>query len=99
MKRYNMLIMLFVLTAALLTGCGCTGPTMDQTEAPTVLPTNEEVRPTTRPPTQPSTEPSTQATTEPAATTAPFDNGNGPMDPGFGTEVPDSTETNRAKMR
>lgn len=99
MKRYNMLIMLFVLTAALLTGCGCTGPTMDQTEAPTVLPTNEEVRPTTRPATQPTVEPSTQATTEPTVTTAPYDNGNGPIGPGMGTEVPDSTETSPAKMR
>ena len=99
MKRYTMLMFIFVLTAALMTGCGCTGPTMDQTEAPTVLPTNEEVRPTTRPTTQPTTAPTTQATTDPTVTEAPFDNGNGPIP---STENPDPTETTvtgRAKIR
>ena len=99
MKRYNMMIMLFVLTAALLTGCGCTGPTMDQTEAPTVLPTNEEVRPTTKPTTQPTSEPTTMATTEPAQTTAPIESGNGPMDPGTGTDETDAGSANQPRMR
>ena len=99
MKRYNMMIMLFVLTAALLTGCGCTGPTMDQTEAPTVLPTNEEVRPTTRPTTQPTSEPTTMATTQPTETTVPIESGNGPMDPGMTTETTDSAGTNQPRMR
>ena len=98
MKRYNMLILLFVLTAALLTGCGCTGPTMAQTEAPTVLPTNEEVRPTTRPTTQPTTEPTTQATTEPTVTTAPFDNGNGPMESGTETGTTDTGNSSRTRV-
>jgi len=99
MKRSFMLMMVFVLTAALMTGCGCTGPTMDQTEAPTILPTNEEVRPTTKPATQPTTEATTQATTEPSAATEPFDNGNGPIDPTNGTDTTDSTVTGRSRMR
>ena len=98
MKRYTMLMLIFVLTAALMTGCGCTGPTMDQTEAPTVLPTNEEVRPTTRPTTAPTTAPTTQATTAPTVVTEPFDNGNGPMDPTFGTDSTEGTGSSRAKM-
>ena len=99
MTRFYTLIAVFVLTAALLTGCGCTGPTMDQTEAPTVLPTNEEVRPTTKPTTQPTTEATTQATTEPTESTVPFDNGNGAIDPTTGTDNTESTGTSRAKMR
>ena len=92
-------MVVFVLTAALMTGCGCTGPTMDQTEAPTILPTNEEVRPTTKPATQPTTEATTHPTTEPTVATEPFDNGNGPIDPTTGTSATDATVTGRARMR
>ena len=98
MKRYQILIAVFVLTAALMTGCGCTGPSMDQTEAPTVLPTNEEVRPSTKPTTQPTT----QDTTEPTMTTETHDNGNGALTEPTVTNATDPTEgtgTNRAKMR
>jgi hypothetical protein len=65
MKRYSILICVFVLTAALMTGCGCTGPAMDQTDAPTILPTNEEVVPTTRETTLPTTEATTETTLAP----------------------------------
>lgn len=67
MKRYSMLICVFVLTAVLMTGCGCTGPAMDKTDAPTVLPTNEEVVPTTSETTMPTTEATTETTLVPVA--------------------------------
>ena len=99
MKRYSMLILLFVLTAALMTGCGCTGPTVDQTEAPTVLPTNEEVKPTTKPTTQPTTLPATEPSVQPDMATEPFDNGNGPVDPTTGSMATEPTDVSRAKKR
>jgi len=42
MKQHSLLALTLVLTAALFTGCGCTNQRMDNTSAPTVLPTNEE---------------------------------------------------------
>lgn len=79
MKRYSCLFLMIVLTAAMMTGCGCTGPSRNETVAPTVLPTNEEVtRPTetTRATTEATTEPTVQ-TTLPSQTA---DNGNGLLD-------------------
>ena len=104
MKRYSMFILIFVLTAALMTGCGCTGPSMDDTKAPTVLPTNEEVAPTTRE----TTAPTTQATTQPAVIpteetllpTETADNGNGLLeDQMTGTVEQTAPENRRAKIR
>lgn len=80
MKRYSIFICAFVLTAALMTGCGCTGPSMDQTDAPTILPTNEEVTPTTRETTVPTTEATTEATTQPTVPSESVDQGNGMLD-------------------
>lgn len=77
MNRYSVLILIFVLTAALMTGCGCTGRTMEETSMPTVLPTNEEVTPTTRETTRPTTEATTEATTQATSPSATADNGNG----------------------
>lgn len=74
MKPIALLTLLAVLTAALMTGCGCTNPDLGTTSAPTVLPTNGE--PTTRPTTMPTTQ-STQAT---VPTEATIDHGNGPLD-------------------
>lgn len=74
MKQYSILICVFVLTAALMTGCGCTGPAMDQTDAPTVLPTNEEVVPTTSETTYPTTEATTETTLAPIAPSEPIGN-------------------------
>ena len=97
MKQYSILITLFVLTAMLMTGCGCTGPTVEPTEAPTVLPTNEEVIPTTRETTQPTTEATTEMTTVPTQTSETVDRGNGPAE--TSTEPMESTGASRAKMR
>lgn len=72
MKRCFMLICVFVLTAALMTGCGCTGPAMDKNDAPTVLPTNEEVVPTTRETTIPTTEATTETTMIPTMPSEPI---------------------------
>ena len=65
MKKYAVLLAVLVLTASLLTGCGCTrrGAEMDtrpSTEM-TILPTNI---PETTAPVLPSTEPMTVAPTE-----------------------------------
>jgi len=43
MKTFVALALTLVLTAATLVGCGCTNQNMDNTSAPTVLPTNEEI--------------------------------------------------------
>ena len=73
MKSIALLTLLAVLTAALMTGCGCTNPDLGTTAAPTVLPTNGE--PTTRPTTMPTTQ-----ATQPTHTEATIDHGNGPLD-------------------
>ena len=56
MKTFVALALTLVLTAACLVGCGCTNQKMDNTSAPTVLPTNEEI--------WNSTETTTRTTTE-----------------------------------
>ena len=61
MKTFLTLALTMVLTAACLVGCGCTNQNMDNTSAPTVLPTNEEI--------WSSTETTTHATTESTMTT------------------------------
>lgn len=102
MKHYSILIFVFVLTAALMTGCGCTGPTMDETKAPTVLPTNEEVAPTTRETTRPTTEATTEATTQATVPSGTADNGNGLLDEQTTGPVESATEsgvTGRSMIR
>ena len=61
MKTFASLALTLVLTAACLVGCGCTNRNMDDTSAPTVLPTNEEI--------WNSTETTTHQTTETTAAT------------------------------
>ena len=56
MKTLVSLALSLVLIAACLVGCGCTNQKMDNTSAPTVLPTNEEI--------WNSTEATTRSTTE-----------------------------------
>ena len=68
MKKYAILVLVLVLTAALFTGCGCTNQDPSRN---TTVPTTETTRATTAPTTMPSVEPSTNAT---------IDNGNGPLD-------------------
>ena len=71
MKKYAILVLVLVLTAALFTGCGCTNQDPSRnTTVPTTTPTaatTETTRATTAPTTMPSVEPSTNAT---------IDNGN-----------------------
>ena len=43
MKALFTIALTIVLTAALLTGCGCTNRNIEKTPEPTVLPTNEEI--------------------------------------------------------
>ena len=62
MKTFVSLALTLVLTASLLVGCGCTNQNMDNTSAPTVLPTNEELWNTTESTTRNTTE--TTAMTE-----------------------------------
>ena len=97
MKKYSVLALVLVLTAALFVGCGCTNRNMDNTSAPTTMPT---------------TVPTTHATTEPVReeTTLPIidgtdnhetiDNGNGPLPDLTGTTEETITEgAGRARQR
>jgi cytoskeletal protein RodZ len=74
MKTFVALVLTLVLTAATLVGCGCTNQNMDNTSAPTVLPTNEEIWNSTESTTRSTTESTrmtetTEATTESTNTT------------------------------
>ena len=84
MKTLVTLAVTLVLTASLLMGCGCTNRNNDNTSAPTVLPTNEEL--------WDSTEATTRATTMPTTTDSSTDaaggmngSGNGGMDNSTGS--------------
>jgi len=107
MKRYSMFVLIFVLTAALMTGCGCTGPTVDETKAPTVLPTNEEVAPTTRETTRETTQSTTETTMETATNPSmeslmpseTIDNGNGLLEDQTTGAAEESTATGRTSNR
>ena len=84
MKKYAYLALCLVLTAATMVGCGCTNRNMNETSAPTVLPTNEEVWESTEPTTRATTQPTTAPTVSPSdAATVPsetVDRGNGPLE-------------------
>lgn len=63
MKRMMIMALTLVLTAAALTGCGCTANVGKDTQpSTTVAPTTQ---PTTAPTTMPTTAPTTQPTTAP----------------------------------
>lgn len=68
MKPFISLALALVLTASMLVGCGCTNQNMDNTSAPTVLPTNEEIWNSTEATTRSTTE-STLVTESTSATT------------------------------
>ena len=80
MRRYTLLALVLVLTASLLLGCGCTGKDMPTDPTPTVLPTNEEVRPTTEEPTRATTEMTTVPTTQATEPSNTIDRGNGGLE-------------------
>ena len=72
MKSFASMFMSFVLTAAMLTGCGCTNRNAGVTTPPTMLPTTEM---TTAPTTMPAnTEPSGTRETDETV-----NHGNGPL--------------------
>ncbi len=95
MKIFTMFISVLVLTAMLMTGCGCrnskpldTMPS-ESTSAPTTMPTTEAT-------TAPTTAPTTMPTTD--STDATVDNGNGPL-PTDGMNGTDSTGNNARNHR
>lgn len=94
MKKYSILALTLVLTAALLVGCGCTNTTtMETTSAPTNMPTTHA---TTEPTTEMTTMPTTMAT-QPSET---IDNGNGPLTDATGTTNETMAEgAGRARQR
>ena len=81
MKTFVTLALTLVLAAAMLVGCGCTNRNTDNTSAPTVLPTNEELWNTTESTTRATTESTTAPmTTDGTETTTNGNGGNGIMD-------------------
>lgn len=71
MKKQTLSVLtVFVLTAALFTGCGCRNSRPAETTAPTTMPTIATTAPTTEMTTMPTTMPQTEATIE---------DGNGPI--------------------
>ena len=70
MKKYTILFLALVLTAALFTGCGCRNSQPMNTTAPTTMPT-------TAPTTMPTVE--TGMATQPSTTDATIEDGNGPL--------------------
>lgn len=98
MKPFASLFMSLVLTAAMLTGCGCTNQNADMTTATTLLPTNEAT-------TMPSTA-ATEMTTAPTTdgmqgTNETINHGNGPLvEDGTGTteDTTESTAQSRARQ-
>lgn len=80
MKTYASLVLILVLTASVLVGCGCTNKNKGGMPEPTVLPTNEEL--------WESTAPTTRATTAPTTPRETYDRGNGPLE----DMIPGSTD-------
>lgn len=76
MKKYSILVLALVLTAALFTGCGCRNNQVSPTTTrPTTVPTTQATEAT-----RATTEATTHATTEPiTGTDATIENGNGPL--------------------
>ena len=73
MKSFVSLALTLVLTAACLVGCGCTNRNMENTSAPTVLPTNEEIWNSTETTMESTTGNTTQSTTAPGTTGGTMD--------------------------
>ena len=74
MKSFASLFMSFVLTAAMLTGCGCTNRNAGMTTPTTMLPTTEMTTAPTSAPTHAATEPSMTNETDET-----INHGNGPL--------------------
>ena len=95
MKKYAIFSLVLVLTAALLTGCGCTPSDMDTTTRPSatspILPTNI---PETTVPTEPMTEPATEAPTDATMGTDSATEESGAMD-----EPTETGDMSKSRMR
>ena len=78
MKKYGILALVFVLTGALLMGCGCTNQDANNTSTPTGAPTTVTTMPTTAATTEAPTMPTPAATTPSGGETT--DHGNGPLE-------------------
>lgn len=91
MKKYSILALTLVLTAALFTGCGCRNTKPMETVAPTTMPTTQA----TTEPTEVTTRPT--ETTIPAETNETIDNGNGPLEDGANATENTVTGENRAR--
>ena len=95
MKSFASLFMSFVLTAAMLTGCGCTNRNAGMTTPTTMLPTTEMTTTPTTAPTQASTE---SATTQ--GTDETINHGNGPLveeSTGASESTSETTAQNRSR--
>ena len=100
MKKFAYLTLTLVLTAALLVGCGCTRRRVENTTAPTVLPTNEEVWDATGATTHATTEATAPATADilPGDTNETINHGNGPLeDTTTATGTTENTVEGRAR--
>lgn len=95
MKKYAYLTLALVLTAALLVGCGCTNRNVEDTSAPTVLPTNEEIWDNTEATTRATTEATTPTTMDiiPGEPDTTMDRGNGPLEDDTTNATTGSTES------
>ena len=89
MKTLASLFASFVLTAAMLTGCGCTNRNTGMTTPTTMLPTTEMTTVPTTVPTQPSTESSATNGTDET-----LNHGNGPLVEESTGPSESTTETN-----
>ena len=95
MKTLASLFMSFVLTAAMLTGCGCTNRNAGVTTPSTMLPTTEMTTVPTTAPTHASTEPSTTHETDET-----INHGNGPLveeSTGASETTTETTAQNRSR--
>ena len=95
MKTLASLFMSFVLTAAMLTGCGCTNRNAGVTTPSTMLPTTEMTTVPTTAPTHASTEPSTTHDTDET-----INHGNGPLveeSTGASETTTETTAQNRSR--
>ena len=95
MKPLASLFMSFVLTTAMLTGCGCTNRNAGMTTPSTVLPTTEMTTVPTTAPTQASSAPTTTRETDETV-----NHGNGPLteeSTGASESTSETTAQNRSR--
>lgn len=92
MKKYSILALTLVLTAALFTGCGCRNRNVGRDTVPTVMPTTNATSEPTHVTTEPATVPTTEHTNP--STDATIDHGNGHLEEPTAT---DGTAEGRAR--